>query len=272
MPENYTNRLKACKKLESAETKLIKTAYKLKTKAEKAAQKKNGTPLENKWSKSPSDLEGNVTLAETLVPQKKRPTHRLKPFKWLPFGLPFMGKKVDTIEWCREEIVRTDGELKTAKEQLRKDIAAPGTGENEAYPPLNCTCICYLFDMTYVLTVLSNCSCFCPFQSTFVPSRCWLGSRTVAFAYLPCFSSCLTEIGAHMAVQSVTHNQPYTMNGRYIETAPDDVIWSNLSLNPFVALPSYDILCMRQVLTRSGCLFDGGLDTRHLFDNTSVMR
>ncbi|CED82447.1 Uncharacterized conserved protein [Phaffia rhodozyma] len=187
MPDHFNNRLNACKKLESAETKLIKTAYKLKNKAEKAAHKKNGQPLEDKWTKTP-DLEADVSIAETLVPKKKRPSHRLKPFKWLPFGLPFMGEKVDTIEWCREEIVRTEKELQEAKQQLEKDIASPGLGEDEVYAPMN--------------------SAFVLFNQ---------------------------QIGAHMAVQSVTHNQPYTMNGRYIETAPEDVIWSNLSMNPYEA-------------------------------------
>ncbi|ORY32218.1 hypothetical protein BCR39DRAFT_523325 [Naematelia encephala] len=41
------------------------------------------------------------------------------------------------------------------------------------------------------------------------------------------------QIAAHMAAQCVAHNQPYRMNNRYIEMAPANVIWRNLSLNPY---------------------------------------
>jgi hypothetical protein len=218
MPDLYNDRLKAVKKLESAETDLIKTATKLKLKEEKAAAKKNGKPVDDKWN-SVSNAEGDVSLAERrtsdlsprpsailvhlaysivfcgfllVVPKKKRPSHRLPPFKWLPFSLPFMGKKVDTIEWCRETIREKGVELHASREQLRKDIAAPGTGDDEVYPPLN--------------------SAFVLFNQ---------------------------QIAAHMALQSVMHNQPYAMSGRYIEMAPGDVIWSNLGLNPYDrSLPS----------------------------------
>jgi hypothetical protein len=63
MPDLYNDRLKAVKKLESAETDLIKTATKLKLKEEKAAAKKNGKPVDDKWN-SVSIAEGDVSLAE----------------------------------------------------------------------------------------------------------------------------------------------------------------------------------------------------------------
>lgn len=37
------------------------------------------------------------------------------------------------------------------------------------------------------------------------------------------------QIAAHMAVQCLAHNQPYRMNGRYIEQSAGNVIWNNLS-------------------------------------------
>lgn len=194
MPDIYNDRLAATKKLESAETTMIKTAAKLKRKDEKAAKKKNGATLDDKWTSSGGG-ESDVSIAERLVPKKKRPSHRLKPFSWLPFGLPFMGKKVDTIDWCREQIVEKGAALHSAREQLRKDIATPGVSDDEFYPPLN--------------------SAFVLFNQ---------------------------QIAAHMALQSLIHNQPYAMAGRYIEMAPRDVIWSNLSLNPYVSLPLLALL------------------------------
>ncbi|KAF7546968.1 hypothetical protein G7Z17_g8057 [Cylindrodendrum hubeiense] len=49
---------------------------------------------------------------EKYLKKKDRPTHRLPSFgvSWLP-GLPLMGKKVDTIFWCREELARLNVEI-----------------------------------------------------------------------------------------------------------------------------------------------------------------
>ncbi|WWC85304.1 uncharacterized protein L201_000166 [Kwoniella dendrophila CBS 6074] len=41
------------------------------------------------------------------------------------------------------------------------------------------------------------------------------------------------QIAAHMAAQCLTHNQPYTMAARFTEQSPQNVIWRNLSLNPY---------------------------------------
>ena len=48
-----------------------------------------------------------------------------------------MGQKVDTIDWCKQEIVETNRLLAEARETLQKDINQPGTGDDETYPPLN---------------------------------------------------------------------------------------------------------------------------------------
>ena len=185
MPDTFNARLKATKKLESATTQLIKTAAKLKIKDEKAANKKNGKPLDDKWTVA-NQTESNSTLAERLVPANKRPQHRNPQFKWLPFALPFFGKKVDTIEWCKDEIVKHTATLEQSRKQLQADIDEPGIGENEVYRPLN--------------------SAFILFHQ---------------------------QIAAHLAVQSLVHNEPYTMNGRYLDMSPKDVIWSNLGMNPY---------------------------------------
>jgi hypothetical protein len=36
------------------------------------------------------------------------------------------------------------------------------------------------------------------------------------------------QIGAHLAAQCLTHNEPYRMTGKHTEVAPADIIWSNL--------------------------------------------
>jgi calcium permeable stress-gated cation channel len=39
-----------------------------------------------------------------------------------------------------------------------------------------------------------------------------------------------TQLAAHMACQSVTSHKPLYMTPRYIETAPEDVVWENMQL------------------------------------------
>jgi len=55
--------------------------------------------------------------------------------------------------------------------------------------------------------------------------------------YYPPLSSAFVhfnhQIAAHMAFQCLPHNRPYRMADRYIEQAPQNVVWGNLSLNPY---------------------------------------
>ncbi|TFK49099.1 DUF221-domain-containing protein [Heliocybe sulcata] len=209
VPDLYDQRMKACNKLESAETSLLNTATKLRnkqlkadTKAAKKSGKKgdfpgpaeprpsDGRPLTDPsivTSGSDVDAERDATLAEKLVPQKKRPSHRL-PVGPLPFSLPLMGKKVDSIEWSRDEIERTNRELREGRRALAKDVSVTsGTAEGDlAYPPLN---------------------------SAFI-----LFNR---------------QIAVHLARTALIHHEPYRMGKKYIEVAPEDVIWGNLGLNPY---------------------------------------
>ncbi|KAI0676509.1 DUF221-domain-containing protein [Trametes maxima] len=217
MPELYERRQAAAKKLESAETTLLNTAVKLHNKQQKAAAKAGGKATTGDARKStdndgrpltePSIIDaeqGEITLAEKLVPKNKRPTHRLPPFSWMPFALPLMGKKVDSIEWARQELAETNEELRKARRTLARDVAttsnlpepatnhpdalkaAPGTAQT--YPPLN--------------------SAFVLFNS---------------------------QIAAHMAAQVLTHHMPYRMAAKNVGVAPEDVIWSNLNMNPYEA-------------------------------------
>ncbi|KAJ1914351.1 phosphate metabolism protein 7 [Tieghemiomyces parasiticus] len=61
-------------------------------------------------------------------------------------------------------------------------------------------------------------------QST-VRQRPRLGSAFVLFN---------RQIAAHMAYQSLLDKSPLHMNPRHLEVNPDDVVWSNLSMNPYM--------------------------------------
>ncbi|ETW77979.1 hypothetical protein HETIRDRAFT_324961, partial [Heterobasidion irregulare TC 32-1] len=125
MPDLHTRRLAACDKLEAAETSLLGTAMKQYKKNKEAAAKKGGDSNSSTGLTQPtSDPEAVKSLAEELVPANERPTHRLPPFSWLPFSLPLIGKKVDSIEWAREEIKTTSEALA----ERRRD---------QTYPPVN---------------------------------------------------------------------------------------------------------------------------------------
>lgn len=63
----------------------------------------------------------SVSNAEQLVPENKRPSHRL-PAGFMPFSLPLIGKKVDTINWARDEIEKTSSELDSGRAKLRSEI------------------------------------------------------------------------------------------------------------------------------------------------------
>lgn len=85
LEEQVKDRDKICFKLEAAETKLIKTANGNRIKAAK-----KGDPVAGS-----DGAEEAGSIAARYISPKQRPTHRLKPL---------IGKKVDTIEWCRAEL------------------------------------------------------------------------------------------------------------------------------------------------------------------------
>lgn len=90
---------KAAFKLEGAETKLITTANGARL---KAAKKGGSAP-------SSSDQGESGSLVSRYITPKQRPTHRLKLL---------IGKKVDTIDWCRNELQRLVPEI------TKKQVAA----------------------------------------------------------------------------------------------------------------------------------------------------
>ncbi|KAI6106921.1 hypothetical protein EDD16DRAFT_1899046 [Pisolithus croceorrhizus] len=192
LPAVYNRRLSACNKLESAETNLIRTALKIRNK-----KLKGGEKVDDAYNDNPDQAERDIALAEKLVPKDKRPTHRLPP-SFLPFSLPFVGEKVDTIEWARNEIVTCTTLLREARHALAEQSNPPATDVDgnggtshedlpvQTYPPLS--------------------SAFITFKK---------------------------QIAAHMAHRMLTHHDPYRMADRYLEVSPQDVIWGNLAMNPY---------------------------------------
>jgi hypothetical protein len=181
MPDVYRDRLNACDRLESGETALLKTAAKI----------REEEPGEDADVSADVQSERRITPADRLVPRDKRPTHRL-PLGFLPFGLPFISKKVDTIDWAKGEIERTNDELAEMRGVLKEEVASmtkssrfPKVQGEQTYPPLN--------------------SAFILFNS---------------------------PIAAHVAALLLAHHERYRMAKKYVDVAPEDVVWDNLGLDP----------------------------------------
>lgn len=101
----------AAMKLEAAETKLITLANQARQKALKK-QAKQGHAEDAGLAESPAgepDDESGSVAARWLKPSD-RPTHRLTML---------VGKKVDTIDWCRSEIERLTPEIEELQEKHR---------------------------------------------------------------------------------------------------------------------------------------------------------
>ena len=110
LEEMVEKRTKAAMKLEAAETKLIKLANNARLKSiKKGGQQPNSMPDEENGAESGS-------AAARWVRPKNRPTHRLKPL---------IGKKVDSINWARDEIARLNPLIERGQNVYRSGEAKP---------------------------------------------------------------------------------------------------------------------------------------------------
>ncbi|KAB8760607.1 hypothetical protein FH972_026599 [Carpinus fangiana] len=107
---------KLAHKLENAEAKLIKAANKARVKA--AGSKKNSGPAASPDEDEIQlrDLTRSGSVAAQWLDPKDRPTHRLKFL---------IGRKVDTIEWCRAELAKKIPEIEEMQRKWRN-----GEGKN----------------------------------------------------------------------------------------------------------------------------------------------
>ena len=118
--KEYDRRIDACQKLEKASSKLLRDATKTwrsRQKAEKKAFKK-AQKAARKAHKGQDEAEKQTQVEEyewqkpqptseellDLVPSEKWPHHRLG-------AIPFIGKKVNTIEWCKQEIAVLNSDI-----------------------------------------------------------------------------------------------------------------------------------------------------------------
>lgn len=108
LAEEADDRDTAATKLETGETKLLKNYVKRQLKAEKKGNASTATAGDN----------GERSAVE--VDKKDRPTHRLPVLKFLP-----LGKKVDTIEWSRDELKRLIPEVSRKQQATRNDRSSP---------------------------------------------------------------------------------------------------------------------------------------------------
>ena len=101
--ELVEERDKVALKLEAAETKLIKLAN-----ASRLKSTKKGSHRDEKHVNETTGESGSV--AARFLQPKQRPTHRLKPL---------IGKKVDTINWCRSELERLIPKIEAVQSKYR---------------------------------------------------------------------------------------------------------------------------------------------------------
>lgn len=107
LDEKVQEREKVSMKLEAAETKLITQANKLRTKQ----LTKGGETANGEGAAENGDLDGESgSIAARWLSPKKRPTHKLKFL---------IGKKVDTINWCRAELQRLNPEIEALQAKHR---------------------------------------------------------------------------------------------------------------------------------------------------------
>ena len=120
----------AAMKLEAAETTLVRIAAKAQRK-EKHQQRRTverqgmGTFDDSKISED-KDLDGKLSPASLWVSKDKRPSHRLKPL---------IGKRVDTIEWSRQELERLIKEVEV--EQVAFRAGSKGKTRKAAFVEFN---------------------------------------------------------------------------------------------------------------------------------------
>ncbi|KAF2973568.1 hypothetical protein GQX73_g61 [Xylaria multiplex] len=109
LDELVKERDKVALKLEKAEVKLLKLAN-----AERLKAIKKGAADERPAASAdvPADAESG-SLAARWVPPKKRPSHRLG-------FLGLVGKKVDTITWCRTELERLIPAVQKSQDAYRE--------------------------------------------------------------------------------------------------------------------------------------------------------
>lgn len=110
LEDKVNDRTSAAMKLEAAEIKLIRLANEARLKS----LKKGGSDVTVDESADMETNDQSGSVAARWVKKSDRPTHRTKFL---------IGKKVDTIDWCRSEIERLTPEIEHLQERHRNGDA-----------------------------------------------------------------------------------------------------------------------------------------------------
>ncbi|CAO3595515.1 unnamed protein product [Absidia cylindrospora] len=112
LPEQVDERQENVQKLETAITKVILASYKHnnKTRSDSATLQQQDN-IEN-------GTNNNNDTSSYIIPKKIRPTHRIKP-GFMPFGLPCVGRKVDSINYYNDEIARLNEEIRAKQRNVK---------------------------------------------------------------------------------------------------------------------------------------------------------
>lgn len=106
-------RTKLAMKLEGAETKLVRLCNKARLDQIKSTGEAKPTPVSNA---DPEPASESGSLASRWISSKQRPTHRLKPL---------IGKKVDSINYCRDRITELNPLIEEQQNTYRAGDAPP---------------------------------------------------------------------------------------------------------------------------------------------------
>ncbi|KAK9371161.1 hypothetical protein V1509DRAFT_613788 [Lipomyces kononenkoae] len=117
LSDKIVQRDQAAAKLEHAETVLIQKATIAHKRQLRKAQKSKKTAIAEVSGIETLDGSGTTTPAwKNYLKEKDRPKHRVSKFQYFP-ALPGFAKKVDTIEWCREQLNKLNVEI----EEMQQD-------------------------------------------------------------------------------------------------------------------------------------------------------
>ncbi|KAF9448040.1 DUF221-domain-containing protein [Macrolepiota fuliginosa MF-IS2] len=229
LPDIYDRRLEACNKLESAETTLLRTAAKLRLEEQKKKGDKVAADEDTDVKKDADPEAADIETATSIVPRDQRPTHRLG-------ALPFTGKKVDTVEWAREEIKECNRLLEEGRETIEDEDEAFSEEQTQAADQTTGS------DQSHKKSfkptaVVKEATGALKHTTTMIKGKVTARISGHGDMKYPPFNSAFVtfhkQIGAHLAVQALAHHEPYRMTAKYNEVSPQDVIWANLNMNPY---------------------------------------
>ncbi|KAL1732165.1 hypothetical protein EV714DRAFT_282790 [Schizophyllum commune] len=201
LPDAYDEQVALCAKLESAETELVRNRVKARIKAQEKLDKeaKKGKGKKGKGTDSPA---GSPTIGAANGSSGNSSATATDgandPLKEAELAVPRPTHRLGFLGLWGEKVDTID--------YCRKEIARLEVGEVGKHVGKQALGL---------VGLASKDDSYPPLNSAFVTFQ--------------------KQIGAHMAAQVLLHHEPYRMSKTYIEMAPDDVIWSNLGMNPYEA-------------------------------------